>query len=304
MFAEEPRLVLRHGFDELRGRIAPVVRFDALWVIGDVAALAGPTVAIVGSRAPSDAGRRLAFETARALARAGACVISGLALGIDGAAHAGAVAENAPTVGVLGGGHRHFHPRRNRGLAQRMLAAGGAIVSPYGPDDPAYPSQFLQRNGVVAALADAVVIVEAAARSGALNTASWAADLGLPVFAFPGDVDRPKVAGCLALLRDGATLVRAADDILADLGLSAPSAGSQVRPSDDGFSESFSTGPARQLLALLSGGESDLDRLVEKSGVPLPAVIAALSALEIDGVVERRSGQRYAVAGKPGRTRR
>ncbi|GAC1306011.1 MAG: hypothetical protein NVSMB19_17830 [Vulcanimicrobiaceae bacterium] len=114
---------------------------------------------------------------------AGLCVISGLALGIDGAAHAGALAGNGPTIGVLGGGHRQFFPKRNRELAERMLAADGGVLSPYAPDEPARPGQFLQRNGVVAALADAVVIVEAATRSGALNTARWAAQLGNDVLA-------------------------------------------------------------------------------------------------------------------------
>ena len=94
-----------------------------------------------------------------------------------------------------------------------MIAAGGAVVSPYPPEQPARPHQFLARNGLVAALADGAVVVEAAARSGALNTASWAGDRGIPVMALPGDVDRPKVAGCLALIRDGATLVRDADDV-------------------------------------------------------------------------------------------
>ena len=143
------------------------------------------------------------------LGRAGCCIISGLALGIDAAAHEGALSANAPTVGVLGGGHRHFFPPRNAGLAGRMLAGGGAVLSPFPPDQAAYPGQFLARNGVVAALADAVLVVEAPARSGALNTASWAAGR-VPVLAVPGDVDRKHVAGCLALIRDGATLARSA----------------------------------------------------------------------------------------------
>src|ERR1700677_4726927 len=152
---------------------------------------------------------------------AGVCVISGLALGIDAAAHAGALAAGAPTLGVLGGGHDRFFPPRNAELARRMVAGGGAVVSPYPPEHPAFPHQFLARNGLVAGLADGLVVVEAAAHSGALNTASWAADRGIPVMAFPGDVGRPKAAGCLALIRDGATLVRDAADVLADMGIAA-----------------------------------------------------------------------------------
>lgn len=197
---------------------------------GSLAALERPTVAVVGPRAPSTGGLERAREIATGLSRAGVCVISGLALGIDGSAHAAALAGPTPTIGVLGGGHRCFFPKGNRALADRMLASGGAVLSPYAPDEPARPSQFLQRNGVVAALADAVVVVEAAARSGALNTASWAASLGIDVLALPGDVDRALAAGCNALIRDGATLVRDAGDVLEALASQATTAASRRRP--------------------------------------------------------------------------
>jgi DNA processing protein len=285
----EPVLVLREAFVAVRPRLAPQLLFDALWVAGDLAGLSQPTVVVVGSRAPSEAGRKLAFETARALAAAGVCVVSGLALGIDAAAHNGALDAGGVTVGVLGGGHACFHPRRNVALAQRMIASGGAVISPFAPHEPAYPSQFLQRNGIVAALGDAVVIVEAAARSGALNTASWASDLSVPVFAFPGDVDRPKVAGCLALLRDGATLVRSADDILGDLGL-APKHAPARRPRAAARDEL-----QQSLLDALTHGERHLDALLHDATAPAPSVLSALGALEIEGLVERRAGQRYAL---------
>ena len=286
MTLSEARFVPRELVAAIRPRVPDAARFEGLWVCGDIAPLAGTTVAIVGSRAPTAAGWRLAHDTAQRLAAAGTCILSGLALGIDGAAHAGAIAAAAPTIGILGGGHLFFHPRRNRGLAERMIAGGGAVLSPYAPDAPAYPSQFLQRNGVVAALADAVVIVEAAARSGALNTASWAADLGVPVFAFPGDVDRPKVAGCLALLRDGATLVRGADDVLADLGI-------------HGVGAPLATAAARtdlevRILRSLADGEMDGDDLAERARAPAAETLSALTQLELDGIVERRPGRRYA----------
>ncbi|MDQ2908447.1 MAG: DNA-protecting protein DprA, partial [Candidatus Eremiobacteraeota bacterium] len=178
--------------DRLHG--ADRFRFEGLWIAGSCDALRGRAVAVVGSRAPSQGGRSRAHALGAALAGAGVCVVSGLAHGIDAAAHEGALAAAGPTVGVLGGGHRCFFPSRNRPLAQRIIASGGAVLSPYAPDEPARPAQFLQRNGVIAALADAVVIVEAAERSGALNTAGWAASLGLDVLAYPGDVDRPKAA--------------------------------------------------------------------------------------------------------------
>src|SRR5579871_4669751 len=158
----------REAFGRLRD-----LRLRGLWVAGSLDGLAAPTVAVVGTRAASEDGRRRARRLAAELGRAGVCVVSGLALGIDAAAHEGALAAGAPTIGVLGGGHACFFPLRNAELGRRMIAAGGAVVSPYPPEHPTLPHQFLERNGIVAALADGVVVVEAAARSGALNTASW-----------------------------------------------------------------------------------------------------------------------------------
>jgi DNA processing protein len=215
----ERRWVSRAELDGLCGERLGDAALAGLWVAGTLDGLRAPCVALVGARAPSDAGRRRARSLAEELAHRGVCVVSGLALGIDGAAHEGALAAGAPTIGVLGGGHDHFFPPRHRELAARITLSGGAVVSPYAPEVVAQPWQFLARNGVIAALADAVVVVEAAARSGALNTAGHAADRSIPVLAFPGDVDRPKAAGCNALIRDGATLVRDADDVLAALPL-------------------------------------------------------------------------------------
>jgi DNA processing protein len=260
-----------------------------LWTAGDPAALAAPTIAIVGTRAPSDDGRRLAHRLAAGLGAAGVCVISGLALGIDAAAHEGALAAGAPTIGILGGGHDRFFPPRNAELARRIVAGGGAVLSPYPPDHPAQPWQFLARNGIVAALADGVVVVEAAARSGALNTASWAADRGIPVMAFPGDVARPKVAGCLALIRDGATLVRDAADVLAQLGLTLP----EVR---EAAAEPAHADPAAQrILRLLGQGPADADAAVTASGLPVGPALARIGDLLAAGAI---------VAGADGRLRR
>jgi DNA processing protein len=269
--------------------------FDAaaagLWCCGDLAALARPSVAIVGTRAATPYGRRLAHDFAAALGRAGCCIVSGLALGIDGAAHEGALSAGALTVGVLGSGHHRFFPARNRGLAERMLAAGGAVLSPYAPDRDAYPSQFLARNGVVAALADAVLVVEAPARSGALNTAGWAAGR-VPVLAVPGDVDRRHVQGCLALIRDGATLARTPQDVLESLGRLSLLPPAVSRPS--------SCDPvAEALLAALEAGASEFDEIVAASGISASAALAALTLLELDGAIESRGAASYARVAAP-----
>jgi DNA processing protein len=264
-----------------------------LWVCGELAGLARPCVAIVGTRAATGYGRRLAHRFAADLGRCGCCIVSGLALGIDAAAHEGALEAEAPTIGVLGGGHRRFFPRRNRGLAERMIAGGGAVLSPYPPEHDAFPPQFLQRNGVVAALVDAVVVIEAPARSGALNTAGWAAGR-IPVLAVPGDVDRKHVQGCLALLRDGATLARDAADVLEALGRLCLVPASSAAPARD---DPVSTA----LLGALDSGASEFDELIARSGVAPAAALAALSLLEIDGTIEAHGATRYARVAAPSR---
>lgn len=257
-----------------------------LWVSGELTGLALSCVAIVGTRAATLYGRRLAHRFAADLGRSGCCIVSGLALGIDAAAHEGALEAGAPTIGVLGGGHRRFFPARNRALAERMIAGGGAVISPYPPEHDAFPAQFLQRNGIVAALADAVVVIEAPARSGALNTAGWAAGR-IPVLAVPGDVDRKHVAGCLALIRDGATLARDAADVLEALGRLSLAPATVTAPAR---SDPVSTA----LLAALDSGASEFDELVVLSGVAPAAALAALSLLELDGAIEAQGATRYA----------
>ena len=281
----EPAYATRQEIERARGG-RPFEAAAGLWWWGDLSGLGRTCVALVGTRAATPQGRRLAHDFAARLGSAGCCVLSGLALGIDAAAHEGALAAGAPTAGVLGGGHRRFFPPRNRALAERIVAAGGTVLSPYPPDEPARPWQFLERNGVVAALADAVVVVEAPARSGALNTAGWAAGR-IPVLAVPGDVDRKHVQGCLALIRDGATLARSAQDVLEVLGRPALPL---VPPAP-----SFSGDPVHAaLLRALDDGRCDFDEIVAASGVPAAAALAALALLELQGCVESRGASRYA----------
>lgn len=289
----DPTYVPRDRIEAAREGRGFAAAASGLWLCGELAGLALPCVAIVGTRAATGYGRRLAHRFAADLGRSGCCIVSGLALGIDAAAHEGALEAGAPTIGVLGGGHDRFFPTRNRPLAQRMIAAGGGVLSPYPPEHDAFPAQFLQRNGVVAALADAVVVIEAPARSGALNTASWAAGR-IPVLAVPGDVDRKHVQGCLALIRDGATLARDAADVLEALGrlslvpapTAAPARGDPI---------------ATALLAAVDSGASEFDELVALSGVGAAAALAALSLLELDGTIEAQGATRYARVAAPSR---
>jgi DNA processing protein len=278
---DAPEYTTRAVFETLRGDRGLAWEGEALWALGSLSGLGLPSVAIVGTRAATPYGKRLARTFARDLGAAGCCIVSGLALGIDAAAHEGALDAGAPTVGVLGGGHARFFPRRNHELATRMLASG-AVLSPFPPDQCAEPWHFLARNAVVAALADAVVVIEAPARSGALNTASWAAPR-IPVLAVPGDIDRAHVAGCHALIRDGAILARSAADVLEVLRMQMPA---QVPPAQR-------DGRAGELLRALRSGENDLDALVAATGIAPAQALAELAMLELEGVVERRGGTRF-----------
>lgn len=292
----ERRWVPRAELDGLCGERLAGAALSGLWIAGEADGLRAPCVAIVGARAPSDGGRRRARSLAEDLARRGVCVVSGLALGIDGAAHEGALAAGAPTIGVLGGGHDHFFPPRHRELAARITLSGGAVVSPYAPDVVPQPWQFLARNGVIAALADAVVVVEAAARSGALNTAGHAADRNIPVLAFPGDVDRPKAAGCNALIRDGATLVRDADDVIAALPL--PLAPAVRNGRRNGSSADADAPDVRRVLTMLRSGACDPGTLADRLDLAPAAIFPLLSELEFSGrIVAGADG--YSVVTRP-----
>ncbi|MGA2759668.1 MAG: DNA-processing protein DprA [Candidatus Cybelea sp.] len=286
---QDPTFESRERIEAARAGRAFEAVAPGLWRAGSMDGLALPCVAIVGTRAATPYGRQLAHRFAAELGRAGCCIISGLALGIDAAAHEGALQAGAPTIGVLGSGHHCFFPPRNLGLAEQILASGGAVLSPYPPDQKAWPSQFLERNGVVAALSDAVLVVEAPARSGALNTAGWAAGR-IPVLAVPGDVDRKHVAGCLALIRDGATLARSPGDVLEALGrLNVLPSLRVAQPPRD------AAGTA--ILQALESGPLDFDRIVAESGISASAALAALSCLELEGAIESRGATSYARVG-------
>jgi DNA processing protein len=283
MSVDEAVFLKRDAFERARGDGGFAWQGPGLWSCGALDGLAQPCIAIVGTRAATAYGRRLALSFAKELGAAGCSIVSGLALGIDAAAHEGALEAGAPTFGVLGGGHSRLFPQRNRELAERMVTARGAVLSPWPPEHPALPHQFLERNAVVAALADAVVVIEAPARSGALNTANWAAGR-IPVLAIPGDVDRRHVEGCHALIRDGAILARTPADVLEVLDIRFARQG---RPVPD------RAGLEGAILRALAQGECSLDELAEGGKQSTADLLAALALLEFEGLVERR-GSRYA----------
>jgi DNA processing protein len=290
----KPRYLFREEIFATRPERARGVRFGGLWVLGSLDSLRQPTVAIVGSRAASDGGRARAHALAADLAKRGVCIVSGLALGIDAAAHTGAIAGGGATIAVLGGGHDNFFPKRNRALGGAIVAHAGAILSPFRPQEPARPEQFLQRNAVVAALADKVVVVEAAERSGALNTANWASDMNIDVLAFPGEVERTLAQGCNQLIRDGSLLVRGADDVLEALGMTRSDA-------DLGFGaptlfDRYACDPtALAIFKALTSQDLTLDALIDVTGSPPGAILSTLVRLEVDGAIERRDGANFGI---------
>ena len=249
--------------------------------------LGDPRVAIVGTRRCSESGRRLARRMAGELAAAGACVVSGLADGIDAAAHEGALEAGGATAAVLGSGLDLPSPAGNRALYRRILETGAAVSEqPMGV--PASAGTFPRRNRIISALCAAVVVAEAPARSGALITARIARDLGRPLFAVPGDVAGGRSSGCHGLIRRGeAGLVERAADVLESLGLAAaPHPGRQPsRPADDGSPEGA--------VAALLDETRHVDELCELSGLGPARTLDLLLRMEMAGRVVQLPGKRF-----------
>jgi DNA processing protein len=294
-----------------------------LFVRGSVDCLgASHSIAVVGTRWPSDKGRLFAGWIGSGLARAGAVVVSGLAVGIDGAAHAAVVGEGLATVAVLGGGHARLFPRAHERLADAIVAAGGAVVAELAPETPASRGTFPRRNRLVSGLADATVVVEAGRRSGALITAGWALEQGRECFLVPGPMDSPTSAGCNAFLRSfpgQARVVCGVPELIEDLDLGAADgadgAGDSVGPAratsrtDSAGAPSAmaagagrgavmaSLGPVERTLAeALVHGPATADDLAARTSLPGAAILSALTLLELRGLVTGSYG-RYGPAG-------
>ena len=278
----------------------------ALYVKGSVEALSAPAIAIVGTRRATSYGRDVAGRLSFGLAKAGWCVVSGLALGIDADAHRGALEADGATVGVIGSGLDQFYPEENRELAREIARRGGAVVSEFPFGRPPDRETFPIRNHVVAALAHGVVAVEAPLRSGTLITTSIAADLGRTVMAVPGRVDSRSSAGCLQLIRDGATLVRGVDDVLEAMSELIPKTsprgaadGEGRVPAVDPETPPYSVEEAMVMLYVDDDGVS-VDELVRQTKLPAERVNAVVMGLRIKGFLRFLPGNRVAVL-RPGR---
>jgi len=258
-----------------------------LYVLGDPTAMdARAAVAVVGTRRATDAGRAIAARLAANLVAVGASVVSGLAVGIDGAAHAAAVHAGGTTVAVIGSGHAILHPRAHSRLAASIVGSGGAVVSELGPDTAPSKGTFPRRNRIISGLADATVVIEAPARSGALITASWALEQGRECFLVPGAIDAPASAGCLAFLREfpgGARIVAGIPQLIDDLGLADHLAEPGV-PTDVAAVLAGVGDAAGRIGRALVLGRTTVDELVAVTGWPVATVLAALTILERRGL--------------------
>ncbi len=256
-----------------------------------------PCLAIVGTRSPSLYGRKMARKIAHDLSLAGFCIVSGLARGVDGESHQGALDAGGPTIAVLGSAIDVVYPPEHLGLFQRIRETG-AVLSEFPLGRRADRGTFPRRNRLVAGLSHGVVVIESASSGGSMITARFAAEQGRAIFALPGRADQQEAQGCLDLIRDGATLVRNAEEIVEEILPSLP-VDNLPNASDKegrlGIRELSSLAPNEQtVIRSIEIGESfDADRLARKTGLPLAEVMAAITILEVNKWIARKPDGAY-----------
>lgn len=254
-----------------------------LFVEGNIELLHGLQLAVVGSRNPSPSGADNARQFASYLAAGGLTIVSGLALGIDTAAHSGALAANGKTIAVLGSGLDQVYPHSNLTLAEKIIA-NGALVSEYPPDTAPQAKYFPQRNRIICGLSLGVLVVEATLRSGSLITARLAAEQGREVFAIPGSIHNPLARGCHYLIRQGAKLVETAQDIVEELGALGNFVAQQSPSSTSTSSVKLNT-QQQQLLEFIGFEPTSIDQLMNRSGLSAQTIAALALTLELEGKI-------------------
>lgn len=245
------------------------------------------TVAIIGTRKPTSYGKEVGYNLAFELAKKGIIIVSGLALGIDAIAHRGALEAGGTTLAVLANSVDKIYPSSHQALAEEIITSGGAILSEYEPPTPPLKFRFLARNRIISGLSDAIVIVEAAARSGTLSTAIRALEQGREVFVVPGNITSPLSNGCNALIKQGAHPITSVDDILEVV---APEL---LKPQT--ALPLGSTPLEDKILQLLQTGIRDGDTLHQQIGIPAGEFNQALSMLEINGAIRPLGGNQWTI---------
>lgn len=244
-----------------------------------------PTVAIIGTRKPTAYGREVTYQLAHDLAKRGIIVVSGLALGVDGIAHQATLDAGGTTIAVLACGLDTIYPATHKNLARNIINAGGAIISEYEPYVLARDFQFLERNRIVSGLSDAIIVTEAAARSGTLATVTYALEQGREVFVVPGNITSAMSAGCNALIKQGAHPITCAEDVLEII---APHLmkGQASLPLG-------ATPLETKIIGLLQSGVRDGDRLQTESGFTASEYSQAMTMMEIDGTIRALGGNQW-----------
>ena len=256
-----------------------------LYVAGTLPAQHIPTVAIIGTRKPTKYGIEVTQSLAGDLARRGVVIVSGLALGVDAIAHKSALEAGGLTIGVLANGLPDIYPATNKRLGEAIVAYGGALISEYEPYEKAKSWTFLQRNRIVSGLSDAIIITEAASRSGTLNTAMHALEQGKEVFVVPGNITSPMSAGCNQLIKQGATPISAAEEVLEVI---APNMLTSQTSLPLG-----STELETKVISLISEGVRDGDELQTKANVSATDLSMALTMLEIAGSIRNLGSNQW-----------
>jgi DNA processing protein len=257
----------------------------SMFFIGALPVERKPTVAIVGTRRPTSYGKEVAHMLAHDLAKRGVVVISGLALGIDAIAHRGALEAGGTTLAVLGNSVEQIYPRTHKALGEQIIAGGGAILSEYEPPTDPRNYHFLARNRIVSGLSDAIIIVEAAARSGTLSTAAHALAQGKEVFVVPGNITSPLSNGCNALLKQGAQPVTCANDVLEIIAPQLLQA-QTILPLGSTVLES-------KIIELLQAGVRDGDQLQQQSKTTTVEFSQTLTMMEINGIIRALGGNQW-----------
>lgn len=243
-----------------------------------------PSVAIVGSRKPTVYGREMTHKFAYALAQRGIVIISGLALGIDALAHRACLEAGGTTIAVLGGGLKDITPRTNQPLGREILQKGGAILSEYEPNTPVRPFQFLERNRLVSGLADAVIVIEAAKRSGTLSTAAHALQQGRDVFAVPGNLNNPMSEGCNNLIKQGAALLSDPQQVL-DL--------FNLNDTAEQLTLALKDPIEQKIVNLIQQGERSGEAIIKVLKIPPAEFNYHLTMLEVQGIIKALGGNQW-----------